>query len=467
MQLGNTNYNGTVGNFSTLNIGGTLVSTGRYPIESWRVWNTVEEAKSFVMYNGADATAFVGMILVVTTGTGKGVYVLDKVGNDAKTNNEFDDSAWTKLLDNQNNGQYLKSVTYIDSTAAGYEDSDSDTNDVGVLQFTFITDGGEEEIVKFDLNSVLSETTINAILQNCAVKNNYIATVSVGNIAAGTPIAAGTTIEQLLKDILCQEVWATGSTNPTAAITFKAKIGESDDYTTSLNGKTLEIGTLLKNITYDGVTFTDGKIGSYSGTTPTQINAGCEQDGNPTVVDGTTPVNQPYAVIDGEQELAKYNVAYTQSNAVTQSNLGTPATGDNASHAISIAAGSTAAVTCKVTGRYKAWVKTLNYESLSSSSTLQQILTALGVNNNSWLGASGQQTFGNSGTISAGASQQVYGFFPSTHKMTGTQMNSAVEPVVIKSDIEYSLPNGTTINYTLAYWPAVSQTYNNVKVVLK
>ena len=79
----------------------------------------------------------------------------------------------------------------------------------------------------------------------------------------------------------------------------------------------------------------------------------------------------------------------------------------------------------------------------------------------------GQETFGSSGTISVDGSHQVYGFFPTTHKMTGTQMNSAVNPVIISSDIDYTLPNGTTIKYTLATWPSVSQTYNAVKVQKK
>lgn len=463
MQIGNKTYNGTVGsNFSTLNIGGTLISTGRYPIESWRVWDTVEEAKSFVMYEGADATAFVGMILSIKSGLGKGVYVLNKVGNAAKTNGKFDETAWTKLLDNSANGQYLKDVEYIDPSSPDYVDSDSDANDVGILKFTFIKDDGTEEIIRYDLNAILSEATINAIIRSCSVNETYTATVSVGNIAAGTTIAKGKSIEELLKEILCKEVWATDKTLPTAAITFKGFVNDSNTFA-QISG-TYEIGTKIDNVTYDTVSFTDGRIGSYTGTTKTTISAGCLTDGNPVLTDKVT---QPYYVVNGSQTLAKAHQDYEASSADTVSNLGHTATGNYASHKIQVPAGSTAAVSCTITGKYKAWVAGLSYGSLTNQSTPQQILTAFGQSGLKFIDANGQETFGSSGTISVDGSHQVYGFFPTTHKMTGTQMNSAVNPVIISSDIDYTLPNGTTIKYTLATWPSVSQTYNAVKVQKK
>lgn len=458
MQLNSKTFNGTVGaGFSTLNIGGTLVSTGRYPIESWRVWDTVEDAKAFVMYNGNDATAFEGMILSIKSGDGKGVYVLNKVGDAAKTNGEFDETAWTKLLDNKSNGQYLKSVEYIDSSNSDYADSDADLNDVGLLKFVFITDGGEEEVITYDLNAALSQATINSILQNCAVQNGYTTTVKVGNIAAGTQIAQGTTIEELLKRILCQEMWASGTTAPSLTCTFKANLNDGGTATTGLSGKTLEIGTKITNINYDTFQFNQGKIKSYSGTTETNIDSGCTNTGNP---DLSETVTLPYYVVNGQQTLTKASIAYSASTAVAQSNLGTPATGDNASHNNTIAAGTTPKVSCTVTGRYKVWVGTLPYQTLNASSTASDIITAFG-NTSDWLDANGNYS---KGTVEADGSSQIYAFFPSTHELYGTQMNSSVNPVDLNTAIDYTLPDGTTVSYTLATWGSVSQTYNNVAI---
>lgn len=86
--------------FNTLNVGGTIVSTGRYPIESWKIWQTVADAKAFIMYDEPDAAAYVGMVLSVTDDSNpanNGLYVVKAVGANAVKNGSFDESAWQKI----------------------------------------------------------------------------------------------------------------------------------------------------------------------------------------------------------------------------------------------------------------------------------------------------------------------------------------------------------------------------------
>lgn len=86
------------GKSSTLNIGGTLISTGRYPIESWRQWNTLSDLENFIIDVSPSAAAFPGMLVSVVKDNDikkNGVYFILAVGEDA-----FDENDNTKCSKN-------------------------------------------------------------------------------------------------------------------------------------------------------------------------------------------------------------------------------------------------------------------------------------------------------------------------------------------------------------------------------
>lgn len=77
------------GKSSTLNIGGTLVSTGRYPIAPWGQWHTLSDLEDFITDVSASAAAFPGMVVsVVDDEENNGVYMIWKVGADALDEND-------------------------------------------------------------------------------------------------------------------------------------------------------------------------------------------------------------------------------------------------------------------------------------------------------------------------------------------------------------------------------------------
>lgn len=77
------------GKSSTLNIGGTLVSTGRYPIAPWGQWRTLSDLEDFITDVSASAAAFPGMVVsVVDDEENNGVYMIWKVGADALDEND-------------------------------------------------------------------------------------------------------------------------------------------------------------------------------------------------------------------------------------------------------------------------------------------------------------------------------------------------------------------------------------------
>lgn len=81
-------------------MGSTLITTGRFPIESWKQWETLSDLKNYIINTDSNATAYKGMVVSVvsdSTESNNGVYLIKKVGNDAQSNGVCIDSAYVKL----------------------------------------------------------------------------------------------------------------------------------------------------------------------------------------------------------------------------------------------------------------------------------------------------------------------------------------------------------------------------------
>lgn len=557
------------------NLGMTLGTTGRYPIEPWKIWETYADAKEYVKYNGNDASAYVGMILTVTTGDDAGVYVVTAVGADATDSNknfiglvkigmesdilsiiESNEEVTSASLNDLNKrllsgditvetltgtekgvdnfaayqfkkgGEDLVKITIPGDTslvACEYISQDSTDENAGKIKMTYLLYSGETKDVYVDINETMVASEVQTLIKSAltdkstgyitdeitdkdtklvtsgAVYNavselkdeidklgdglddvwagtvklgdlldgdsddeDFFTTIDVGYLEAGTKIDERMSVRDLLVSILRKEEWATGKVLPSIT-SFKVygTVNGTGDYivtnehNTTAKAKVYEVGTTFTiKLNSSDVKTNSGTIETYSGLNKESTPSGCVfalVSINPTTMD----------VLKQETKSLTVSAQYNQSTAITTSNIGNAASGDNASHNIVIKAGS-ASATGYLKGEYKVYYGNItNGDNTASDSAIAAYLKSKGTQ--TWTNGTNNVTL-NSGSITTGSNQRFYVLCPSEMKLYGTQLGQDANPHESK-DYTYTLPDGTTKSYKIYGWIYEQQTYNNVKIV--
>lgn len=554
------------------NLGMTLGTTGRYPIEPWKIWETYADAEEYVKYNGNDASAYVGMILTVTTGDDAGVYVVTAVGADATDSNnnfiglvkigmesdilsiiESNEEVTSASLNDLNKrllsgditvetltgiekgvdnfaayqfkkgGEDLVKITIPGDTslvACEYISQDSTDENAGKIKMTYLLYSGETKDVYVDINETMVASEVQTLIKSAltdkstgyitdeitdkdtklvtsgAVYNavselkdeidklgdglddvwagtvklgdlldgdsddeDFFTTIGVGYLEAGTKIDERMSVRDLLVSILRKEIWATGKTSPAikSFSLYGSVNGTSQTIASTSNTPTYEVGTtLITSLRESDIVYDKGTIETYNGVNKTSTASGCKFDysKHTLVPSGTVTLGQ-------ETKTFKLSVPYTQSTAVTTSNIGTKAEGENASNNIIIGA-SVASKSVSVKGEYRVYYGNItNGGNTASDSAIAAYLKSNG--SKTFTNGTNNVTL-NSGSITTGSNQRFYVLCPSEMKLYGTQLGQDANPHESK-DYTYTLPDGTTKPYKIYGWIYEQQTYNNVKIV--
>lgn len=557
------------------NLGMTLGTTGRYPIEPWKIWETYADAKEYVKYEGNDASAYVGMILTVTTGDDAGVYVVTAVGADATDSNknfiglvkigmesdilsiiESNEEVTSASLNDLNKrllsgditvetltgtekgvdnfaayqfkkgGEDLVKITIPGDTslvACEYISQDSTDENAGKIKMTYLLYSGVTKDVYVDINETMVASEVQTLIKSALTDKSkgyitdsvtskdtklvtsgavykevsklkdeidklgdglddvwagtvklgdlldgdsddedFFTTIDVGYLEAGTKIDERMSVRDLLVSILRKEEWATGKVLPSIT-SFKVygTVNGTGDYivtnehNTTAKAKVYEVGTTFTiKLNSSDVKTNSGTIETYSGLNKESTPSGCVfalVSINPTTMD----------VLKQETKSLTVSAQYNQSTAITTSNIGNAASGDNASHNIVIKAGS-ASATGYLKGEYKVYYGNItNGDNTASDSAIAAYLKSKGTQ--TWTNGTNNVTL-NSGSITTGSNQRFYVLCPSEMKLYGTQLGQDANPHESK-DYTYTLPDGTTKPYKIYGWIYEQQTYNNVKIV--
>ena len=558
------------------NLGMTLGTTGRYPIEPWKIWETYKDATEYVKYVGNDASAYVGMILTVTTGDDAGVYVVTAVGADAIDSNknfiglvkigmesdilsiiESNEEVTAASLNDLNKrllsdeitvetltgtdkgadnfaayqfkkgGEDLVKITIpgdtslLDCEYISQDSSDSESDsDSGMLKMTYLLANGVHRVVYVDINETMVASEVNALIESAltdkstgyitdeikdkdtklvtsgAVYNavselkdeidklgdglddvwagtvklgdlldgdsddeEFFTTIDVGNLKAGTTIDERMSVRDLLVSILRKEIWATGKTAPSikSFSLYGSVNGTNQIIASTSSTPTYEVGTtLIPSLRESDIVYDKGTIETYNNVNKTSTSSGCKFD-----YSKHTLSNSGTVTLGQETKKFTLSVPYTQSTAVTTSNIGTKASGDNASHNIIIGA-SVASKSVSVKGEYRVYYDNITIgDNTASDSAIATYLKSK--DTQTWTNGTSNVTL-NSGSITTGSNQRFYVLCPSEMKLYGTQMNLNAEPHYT-SDYTYTLPNGTSKSYKIYGWTQVDQTYKDVKIV--
>ena len=558
------------------NLGMTLGTTGRYPIEPWKIWETYKDATEYVKYVGNDASAYVGMILTVTTGDDAGVYVVTAVGADAIDSNknfiglvkigmesdilsiiESNEEVTAASLNDLNKrllsdeitvetltgtdkgadnfaayqfkkgGEDLVKITIpgdtslLDCEYISQDSSDSDSDsDSGMLKMTYLLANGVHRVVYVDINETMVASEVNALIESAltdkstgyitdeikdkdtklvtsgAVYNavselkdeidklgdglddvwagtvklgdlldgdsddeEFFTTIDVGNLKAGTTIDERMSVRDLLVSILRKEIWATGKTAPSikSFSLYGSVNGANQIIASTSSTPTYEVGTtLIPSLRESDIVYDKGTIETYNNVNKTSTSSGCEFD-----YSKHTLSNSGTVTLGQETKKFTLSVPYTQSTAVTTSNIGTKASGDNASHNIIIGA-SVASKSVSVKGEYRVYYDNITIgDNTASDSAIATYLKSNG--SKTFTNGTSNVTL-NGGSITTGSNQRFYVLCPSEMKLYGTQMNLNIKPHYT-ADYTYTLPNGTLKSYKIYGWTPVDQTYKDVKIV--
>lgn len=559
------------------NLGMTLGTTGRYPIEPWKIWETYEDAKAYVEYEGNDASAYVGMILTVTTGDDAGVYVVTAVGKDAENLDEDSDVDSTALVkigmesnilstiesneevtaaslndlnkrllsdeitvetltgtdkgaDNfaayqfKKGGEDLVKITIPGDTSlvgCEYISQDSSDENAGKIHMTYLLYNGDTKDVYVDINETMVASEVQALIKSALTDKatgyitdeitnedtklvtsgavydavseledkidklgdgldnvwagtvklgdlldgdsddeDFITTIGVGYLNAGTKIDENMSVRDLLVSILRKEVWATGKTTPkiTSFSLYGSINGTNGTIASTSSTPTYEVGTtLITSLRESDIVYDKGTIETYNGVNKTSIASGCEFDYSKHTLSSSGTV----VTLGQETKTFTLSVPYTQSTAVTTSNIGTNASGDNAKNNIVIGA-SVASKSVSVKGEYRVYYGNITIgDNTASDSAIATYLKSKGTQ--TWTNGTSNVTL-NGGTITTGSNQRFYVLCPSEMKLYGTQLGQDSNPHE-STDYTYTLPNGTTKSYKIYGWIYEQQTYKDVKIV--
>lgn len=197
------------------------------------------------------------------------------------------------------------------------------------IKFLWNTDGGSKTDYVALEDIAVSPSTANTELS----KDITVTGVTVGNLADGTTLTAGMTLDQILTQILMKEIDVT-ATKPSVKIT-----------STGTTAGTYEVGTEI-SVTL-GNTYTDGKFTGQTGYSYT-LAAGCEQ--------GAVTYKKGNANLTGNTDsvvLAEGTTTYKCSSAYGASTAKPVTNFDNES-SVSIAAGDVASSnSISFVGNYK------------------------------------------------------------------------------------------------------------------
>jgi hypothetical protein len=288
----------------------------------------------------------------------------------------------------------------------------------------------------------------------------FFTTIDVGNLKAGTTIDERMSVRDLLVSILRKEIWATGKTAPSikSFSLYGSVNGTNQIIASTSSTPTYEVGTtLIPSLRESDIVYDKGTIETYNSVNKTSTSSGCEFDYSKHTLSnsGTT------VTLGQETKKFTLSVPYTQSTAVTTSNIGTKASGDNASHNIIIGA-SVASKSVSVKGEYRVYYGNITIgDNTASDSAIATYLKSNG--SKTFTNGTSNVTL-NGGSITTGSNQRFYVLCPSEMKLYGTQMNLNIKPHYT-ADYTYTLPNGTFKSYKIYGWTPVDQTYKDVKIV--
>jgi hypothetical protein len=164
-----------------------------------------------------------------------------------------------------------------------------------------IEEGGENKLAVREIDADCAKTTEEIVVTG----------VTVGNLSNGTSIKSGTSLEDLIKQMLMKELDVT-KTLPTAQISLSSDSTQAGNY---------EVGTLI-SIT-PTAKYTDGKFTGVSGYSYT-LNAGCAQGEVTLKLDDSEIVSgekQEFHLEEGTTNLS-LSIGYGASSATPVTNMG-------------------------------------------------------------------------------------------------------------------------------------------------
>lgn len=257
---------------------------------------------------------------------------------------------------------------------------------------------------------------------------------TVGNVSSGTKISGGTTVIELLKQILVKEADCK-AVNPTCTLSISP--------TTS----PVEVGTILTETLNS--TYTDGK---YTGSTADygyaySVDANCVQDTvtykrGSTTLDSTTDT---YTMPEGTTKWSCTST-YAASTVTPKKNNGTDST-------VTIASGTTASSEKSITAKYKYYIGATT-EAVASAMTVNKI-TAATLSKTGWIEVDSTTTIVNVSTKYTLPTEYFVIMCPSKYKLATIQdytSGSDYVPKFTTSSVTVNIGGTSTETYTVYLW---------------
>ena len=386
----------------------------------------------------------------------------------------------------------LVSVKYINQDES---ESDYDSDNTGCLEFVYTLADGTEETVYVDISETITDAELDAYIQNMlvdsangisdlnadkiptvgavksyvnnavaniigengiaaetihmgdAANDGFVATTNVGFIDAGTTIPYDKTVYDILKDILCKELIPAAGDRTLPKIT-NAVVSHDGTIITGGSNIAVEIGTEFDTttpITTVTATYTDGKLKTYgSGNyTMTEINANCSVNGDP-YIDSISG-----AGVNGNK-VREGAISFTVKQDYSSSQVFALSSSGNQATANQISAG-TASTTATSRGAYKIWSGTVTNATANTwlnNTNYNLFKSATGITEG-WTNPAASGTVLNGGTITHDNAHAFVLVCPGTYRLYATQLNTLVEGTVNQSFYTHTLPDNTTVSYTL------------------
>lgn len=331
-----------------LDFGGN-VANAEWDASSSTLTITKNDGSSFSIPHIADATAMATELAKrLGTITGENAIVV----TDTTSTGAASKSAKVSLkLDNSGNVAFSQSASGLKGTVT-FPTVDFPVDDIK----------GTKDIAVSEANDVFTIGT--SLAQDITVMG-----VTVGNLTDKAVLKAGTSLSDILKQILVKEI----DVNKTAPTTTIKVTGVTS------NG-TYEVGTAISATLAH--TYTDGKFTGQTGYSYS-ANAGCTE-GATTYYRGSNAVTSPdaFTITEGTHTW-KCTTAYGASTVTPKKNNGT-------NSSVTIAAGTATSGTFNINGRYKAYI---GYSTATTGTAFDSAsIKALNAAAPSWVNISGSTT---------------------------------------------------------------------------